>query len=69
MDGCAAPYCNNSAAKRYTMKKFPRNPEQQAVWIKNINREDWISTNNSLLCEVNTFEFFTIKLMKYLILV
>jgi len=33
----------------------------KTVWVKNINREDWIPTNNSLLCEVNTFEFFTIR--------
>jgi len=56
MDGCNAPYCINSAAKEYTMIRFPRNPEQ-AVWVKNINREDRIPTNNSLLYEVNTFEF------------
>jgi len=36
--GCAA-YCNNSAAKGYMMKRFPRNPERQTVWVKNINRE------------------------------
>jgi len=58
MGDCAAPYCNNSCQ---SMKKFPRNPEQQAVWIKNINREDWVPISNSLLCEVNTFEFFTIR--------
>jgi len=28
MGGCAAPYCNNSAAKGYTMKRFSRNPER-----------------------------------------
>jgi len=28
MGGCAAPYCNNSAIKGYTMKRFPRNPER-----------------------------------------
>jgi len=43
------------------MKRFPRNLERQTVWVKNINREDWVSTNNSLLCEFNTFEFFTIR--------
>jgi len=44
------------------MKRFPRNLEWQAVWVKNINRKkiDW-STNNSLFCEVDTFEFFTIR--------
>jgi len=42
------------------MKRFPRNPEQ-VVWVKNINREDWVPTNNSLFCEVNMFEFFTIR--------
>jgi len=31
MGGCAAPYCNNSATKKYTMKRFPRNPERQVV--------------------------------------
>jgi len=61
MGDCAVPYCNNSAAKGYTMKRFPRNLERQTVWVKNINREDWVSTNNSLLCEFNTFEFFTIR--------
>jgi len=35
---CAAPYCNNSAAKEYTMKRLPRNLERQAMWVKNINR-------------------------------
>jgi len=61
MDDCAVPYCNNSAAKGYTMTRFLRNPERQIVWVKNINREDWVPTNNSLLCEVNTFKFFTIR--------
>jgi len=60
MGGCAAPYCNNSTVKGYTMKRFLRNPERQAVWVKNVNWEDWVPTNNSLLCEVSTFEFFTI---------
>jgi len=31
MGGCAVLYCNNSAAKGYTMKRFPRNPERQIV--------------------------------------
>jgi len=52
---------SNSAIKEYTMKRFPRNLEQQTVWVKNINREDWVPTNNSLLCKINTFEFFTIR--------
>jgi len=39
MGGCA-PYCNNSAAKKYMMKRFSRNPERQAIWIKNVDRED-----------------------------
>jgi len=49
MGGCAAPYCNNSATKGYTMKRFPRNPERQAIWVKDVNREDWVPTNNSFL--------------------
>jgi len=64
MGGCAVPYCNNSAAKGCLyekMKRFPRNPQRQTVWVKNINREDWVPTNDSLLCEVNAFEFFTIR--------
>jgi len=61
MDDCAAPYCNNLAAEGYTMKRFSRYPKQQAVWVKNINREDWVAINNLLLCEINTFEFFTIN--------
>jgi len=60
MGGCAVPECNNSA-KGYTIKKFPRNTERQIVWVKNINREDGVPTNNSLFYEVNTFEFFTIR--------
>jgi len=59
--GYAVSYCNNSADEGYTMKRFPRNLEQQTVWVKNINREDWVPTNNSLLCKINTFEFFTIR--------
>jgi len=34
MGDCAVPYCNNSAAKGYTMKRFPRNPERQTVGKK-----------------------------------
>jgi len=34
MGGCAASYCNNSAAKGHTMKRFPKNPERQAVGKK-----------------------------------
>jgi len=50
MCGCAAPYCNNSAAKGYTMKDFLEiSPEQQAIWRKNINRED---------CYQQTIHFF-----------
>jgi len=30
----AASYCNNSAAKGYMMKRFPKNPKRQAVWVK-----------------------------------
>jgi len=45
----------------HSMKIFPGNPERQTVWVKNINREDWVPINNSLFCEVNTFEFFTIR--------
>ncbi|KYN07075.1 hypothetical protein ALC62_01964 [Cyphomyrmex costatus] len=51
MGGCAAPYCNNSTVKGHTMKRFPKNPERRVIWIKNVNREDWVPTNNSLLCE------------------
>jgi len=64
MDGYAVPHCNNSAAKGwkdFDEKKIPRNSERQTVGVKNINREDWVPANNSLLCEVNTFEFFTIR--------
>jgi len=32
-------HCNNLAAKGYTTKIFLKNPERQAVWVKN-NRED-----------------------------
>jgi len=54
----------NEKMKRFPknmMKRFPKNLEQQAVWVKIINRDDWVPTNNSLLCEVITFEFFTIR--------
>jgi len=48
MGGYAAPYCNNSAAKGYTIlirKRFLRNPERQAVYkIKNVSREDYQQT-------------------------
>jgi len=40
MGGYAAAYCNNLAAKRYMMKRFPRNPENDNLWVKNVNRED-----------------------------
>ena len=52
MGGCAAEFCNNSSAKGYRMKIFPRNAEQRAKWIRNVNRKNWTPTNTSFLCEV-----------------
>jgi len=52
MGGCAAPFCNNSRAKGYVMKIFPKNKERRTLWAKHVGRIDWTPTKNSLLCEV-----------------
>ncbi|XP_039312594.1 uncharacterized protein LOC105194131 isoform X9 [Solenopsis invicta] len=60
MGGCAAPFCNNSAAKGYVTKIFPRNIERRALWIKNVSErcwgngvKNWTPATNSHLCEVH----------------
>ncbi|KYN28501.1 hypothetical protein ALC57_02081 [Trachymyrmex cornetzi] len=51
MVGCAAPFCNNSAAKGYIMKIFPRDVERRALWAINVGK-NWTPTKNAYLCEV-----------------
>lgn len=53
MGGCVAPFCNNSTAKGYIMKIFPRDPVRRALWAQNVPLENWVPTNNSVLCEVH----------------
>ncbi|EZA48536.1 THAP domain-containing protein [Ooceraea biroi] len=53
MIGCSAPFCNNSTAKGYIVKIFPKNPERRAQWVANMNVENWIPNNRSYLCEVH----------------
>lgn len=52
MGGYAAEFCNNSSAKGYLMKIFPKDVTCRAAWIKNIDRKNWMPTNQSYLCEV-----------------
>lgn len=53
MGGCAAEFCNNSSAKGYLMKIFPRDPQRRDQWRVNVNRKDWIPTDRTALCEVH----------------
>ncbi|EFN69447.1 hypothetical protein EAG_12432, partial [Camponotus floridanus] len=48
---CAAEFCNNSSAKRYVIKIFPKNAACRATWIKNINQKNWMPTNQSYFCD------------------
>ncbi|KYQ56030.1 hypothetical protein ALC60_05014, partial [Trachymyrmex zeteki] len=50
--GCTAPFCNNSIAKGYKMKVFPRDSERRALWAKNVARINWTLKNDSFLCKV-----------------
>jgi len=52
MGGCAAEYCNNSGVKGFAMKRFPRDPQRRAEWIKNVGRKGWNPNDSSTLCEV-----------------
>ncbi|XP_077272171.1 uncharacterized protein LOC143902863 [Temnothorax americanus] len=53
MGGCAAEFCNNSSAKGYIMKIFPRDKHRREQWVKNMDRPNWTPTNSSYLCEVH----------------
>ncbi|KMQ87077.1 thap domain-containing protein, partial [Lasius niger] len=53
MPGCSAEDCTNSSVKGFKMTYFPRDPYRQAKWIANVKRANWISTDNSTLCEVH----------------
>ncbi|XP_071629227.1 peroxynitrite isomerase THAP4-like [Temnothorax longispinosus] len=50
---CSAPFCNNSTAKGYICKIFPKNLERRAQWVANMNVKNWIPTDRSYLCEVH----------------
>ncbi|XP_018301064.1 THAP domain-containing protein 2-like, partial [Mycetomoellerius zeteki] len=53
MPGCVADYCVNSAKKGYKMCRFPRDPKRREIWTKNMGRQDWSPSNNSVLCEIH----------------
>ncbi|KYQ47500.1 hypothetical protein ALC60_13479 [Trachymyrmex zeteki] len=59
MGECCVEFCNNSSIKGY-MKIFPTDRERRAIWAKNVARKDWMSTNNSYLCE---FKYYISKVI------
>ncbi|TGZ54761.1 hypothetical protein DBV15_10957 [Temnothorax longispinosus] len=46
MGGCVAPFCNNSTAKGYIMKIFPRDPQVLTKDVENDGSENNINENN-----------------------
>lgn len=54
MPRCAAKGCSNSSMKnKKKMCYFPlKEPERCEIWIKNVNRENWIPSKHSALCQV-----------------
>ncbi|XP_012214510.1 THAP domain-containing protein 2-like [Linepithema humile] len=53
MPGCVADYCTNSAKKGFKMCRFPRDPKRRKIWAESTGRQDWIPSNNSVLCEAH----------------
>lgn len=52
MGSCSAVNCSNRSEKGYKMHKFPANPKQRDIWVRNMKRENWTPTYASCLCEV-----------------
>ncbi|KYN28363.1 hypothetical protein ALC57_02224 [Trachymyrmex cornetzi] len=58
---CAAPFCNNSAAKDYIMKIFPRDVERRALWAINVGK-NWTPTKNAYISlRVNLFSYYVMQ--------
>ncbi|XP_011870432.1 PREDICTED: THAP domain-containing protein 1-like [Vollenhovia emeryi] len=56
MPSCSAQKCSNSSKKHFKMCMFPFNdPKRCAIWISNVNRENWTPNKYSALCQVQYF--------------
>nr|XP_012217562.1 PREDICTED: THAP domain-containing protein 5-like [Linepithema humile] len=54
MPSCSAKKCTNSWKKHFKMCYFPLNdPQRCAIWVANMNRENWTPNKHSALCEVH----------------
>jgi len=63
MNGCAAPFCNNSVAKGYILKVFPRNCERYALWAKNVGERCWGNdVKNWMPATANSFFAYVISI-------
>ena len=55
MGGCWVPGCTNrgNAENGIHMKRFPKDPDEKAIWIKNIGRVDCDPTDSTQICQVS----------------
>ncbi|XP_044737765.1 THAP domain-containing protein 5 isoform X2 [Chrysoperla carnea] len=57
MGSCSAVNCSNRSEKGYKMHKFPANPKQRDIWVRNMKRDNWTPTYASCLCEIKVEKF------------
>jgi len=54
MPSCAAKKCSNSWKTGHKMCYFPLTDQERcAIWVTNINRENWIPNKFSTLCQIH----------------
>lgn len=63
MTDCSADYCTNSSSEGFQMCRFPREIKRRQIWIKNVNRADWVPGVSSTLCAVSTNIIYFFDLM------
>ncbi|EZA54480.1 hypothetical protein X777_05756 [Ooceraea biroi] len=52
MPQCCAMNCFSQQVTGKLFHRLPKDPVRRAIWIRRIERKDWIPSNNSRLCEV-----------------
>ena len=54
MPCCVEVGCSNRTETGFSLLRFPRDLHRRTVWAAKVNRDKWIPSDASFLCEVHT---------------
>ena len=54
MTGCSAKNCKNRSTQGFRMYRFPKDNVRVKLWLRNVDRGDWIPGGSAVLCHVCT---------------